>query len=84
MRGRGRRPVCPGLAADTHTWLCLASSHRCLQLLVLCCQTQVGALPHQLLLTLLPHPKGQGAVSFRCTEAGLASLMFEGLSLWRG
>ncbi|XP_014393809.1 PREDICTED: fibroblast growth factor 17, partial [Myotis brandtii] len=38
--GAGAAPVRPGLAAGTHTWVCLVSPHRCLQLLILCCQTQ--------------------------------------------
>lgn len=70
--GRGRRPLCPGLAAGTHTWVCLVSPHRCLQLLILCCQTQVGNLPR----SLSPHLplKGEGQSPFFGQRQVLASL----------
>lgn len=35
----------PGLTAGIHTRACLVFPHRCLQLLILCCQTQVGRRP---------------------------------------
>lgn len=74
--GRGRCPVRPGLAAGTHTWVCLLSPHRCLQLLILCCQTQVGNLPRE--RPASPHvshpPKGEGQSPFFGQRPVLASL----------